>query len=325
MEPSTLPLKEQGLQALRAGNLDAAVELLGRAVMTDGQDAEVLASLGVAYSQKGQHDLAVRALESAVAMQPEEARFQFNLGVALESAGDAPAAVAPYREALRLNPEHAQARARLQALGGPAPSMPAERSAAPLAGTAASAAPWQPGWQPTQEPAATPAPPPAAASAPWLAEPSDSAASTVAALSGVSRGPGPAAPRPAGLGLVVVLSTVVGVVEMISGGLVLVGANAAKASQAAQVAATPDALIFMVTGFFLFMLGVGTLVTSHFLSKGCNWARLTFIGVICLGILLNLAQAFLQTGAHVPIPQLTIQAGMLLFLNSPAVRAYCQR
>jgi tetratricopeptide (TPR) repeat protein len=324
MEPSNFPLKEQGLQALRAGNLDAAVELLGRAVMTDGQDPEVLAFLGVAYSQKGQHDLAVRALESAVAMQPEEARFQFNLGVALESAGDAPAALAPYREALRLNPEHAQARARLQALEGPAPSVSAERSTAPLAGTAASAAPWQPGWQPTQEPAATPAPPAAAASAPWLAKPADSAASTVAAPSGVTRGPA-AAPRPAGLSLVVVLSAVVGVVEMISGAVVLLGASAAKAGQATQAATTYDAPVFMVMGFFLFMLGVGTLVTSQFLSKGYNWARLTFIGVICLGILLNLAQAFLQTGAHVPIPQLTIQAGMLLFLNSPAVRDYCQR
>src|SRR5438093_4544453 len=116
MESPTLSLKDHGLQALRAGNLDGAIDLLARAVMADSQDAEVLAFLGVAYSQTGQHAQAQRALQTAIAMQPQDVRFQFNLGAALESAGDAPGAAAAFREALRLNPEHVQARARLEAL-----------------------------------------------------------------------------------------------------------------------------------------------------------------------------------------------------------------
>src|SRR5438270_8712925 len=105
MENATPNLREQGVQALREGNLDGAVDLRARAVMADGQDADAQAFLGVAYSQKGLHAQAKRALETAVELQPQNAAFQFNLGVALEHAGDQAGATAAYRTALQLNPE----------------------------------------------------------------------------------------------------------------------------------------------------------------------------------------------------------------------------
>src|SRR5947207_10618442 len=114
MENATPNLREQGVQALREGNLDGAVDLLARAVMADGQDAEAQAFLGVAYSQKGLHPQAKRALQTAVELRPQEARYQFNLGVALEVANDLAGAAAAYQRVLQLNPEHPQARAKLQ-------------------------------------------------------------------------------------------------------------------------------------------------------------------------------------------------------------------
>src|SRR6266542_250836 len=101
MDSPTPSLREQGIHALREGNLDQEVELLARAVMADGQDAEAQAFLGVAYGQKGQHAQARRALQTAISLPPAEPRYQFNLGVLLEQGGDASGAEHAYREALR--------------------------------------------------------------------------------------------------------------------------------------------------------------------------------------------------------------------------------
>jgi len=58
-------LREQGMQALRDGEIDRAVDLLARTVIADGQDAEAQALLGVAYSQKGLHAQATRFVLAA--------------------------------------------------------------------------------------------------------------------------------------------------------------------------------------------------------------------------------------------------------------------
>src|SRR5258707_10088776 len=118
METSTATLREQGLQALRDGDADGAVDHLARAVMADAQDAEAQAFLGVAYSQKGLHAQAKRALQTAVELRPQEVRYHFNLGVALEQASDWNGAANTYRRVLQVNPEHPQARAKLQGLSG---------------------------------------------------------------------------------------------------------------------------------------------------------------------------------------------------------------
>lgn len=148
MDTSTSSLREQGLQALRQGQIDQAVDLLARAVIADGRDAEAQAFLGVAYSQKGLHAQAKRALQSAVALQPQSASYQFNLGVALEHSGDLQGAAAAYRLALQLNPEHPQARARLQALSAATPARPVAAAAPAAPGAAHPEAPWLVGKDP---------------------------------------------------------------------------------------------------------------------------------------------------------------------------------
>src|SRR5262249_44229104 len=145
--PNSSP-RDEGIQALRAGEIDRAVELLGRAVMLDDHDAEAKALLGVAYSQKGLHAQAKRALQTAVELQPQNANFRFNLGVALERAGALQGAAVAYRDTLQLNKDHQQARAKLQAMG---PQAHAFLAQAPRPGEAG---------------AGTPVPPPSGAAPP---------------------------------------------------------------------------------------------------------------------------------------------------------------
>lgn len=116
MNTTLASLREQGIQALREGNLDLAIDVLVRALVADSQDAEAQMFLGVAYSQKGLHAQARRAPQNAVELRPREARWYFNLGVALEQSGDTSGAVDAYRQAVRISPEQPQARARLLGL-----------------------------------------------------------------------------------------------------------------------------------------------------------------------------------------------------------------
>ncbi len=97
MEGSTSSLREQGVQALRGGQIDAAITLLSRAVAADGEDAEAQAVLGQACSQKGLHAQARQALETAAALDPLNARYRCQLGAALEQAGDRSDALRVYR------------------------------------------------------------------------------------------------------------------------------------------------------------------------------------------------------------------------------------
>lgn len=162
MDP-TPSLRDQGIQALRAGDLDKAIDVLARAVMADDSDAEAKALLGVTYSQKELHTQAKRALQTAVELQPHNPNFRFNLGVALERSGDLQGAALAYRDTLQLNKDHAQARAKLQAMGpqGQALIHAAARPPDPGGVTAAAPpAPPPPGAMPP--PGAPPGMPPAA-------------------------------------------------------------------------------------------------------------------------------------------------------------------
>ena len=53
METAGQIYREQGARALTEGALDHALDLLSRAVMADGRDAEAKGYLAVVYSRKG--------------------------------------------------------------------------------------------------------------------------------------------------------------------------------------------------------------------------------------------------------------------------------
>lgn len=117
MSIETPPLRDQGLQALQAGELKKAIDLLSKAVLQDHNDAHAKVLLGMAYSQDGMHAQAIRALQTAVEIEPKNADFRYNLGAALENSGDTAGALHAYRDAIQLNKDHAAARTRLQTLG----------------------------------------------------------------------------------------------------------------------------------------------------------------------------------------------------------------
>jgi tetratricopeptide (TPR) repeat protein len=354
MDTPTPSLREQGIQALRAGNLDGAIDLLARAAMADGQDAEAQAFLGVAYSQKGQHDLAQRALQAAIAMQPQEARYPFNLGVAREQAGDATGAVQAYREALRLNPAHAQAKARLQAMEA--------RAAASSAATPATggSTPWlgqqPPGVAPTA-PAA-----PAAPTAPWLAgqqAPGATAggptgtvqcpsckqwsrpgmscewcsaslgrppASTYGASPEAARSADYEALRPASVILVVVLECIGAVIVLLAGIMVMLGGGAigaALGAQAGPAGAPMFGAIMAGVGIVFIVIALVHFMLSYFLWVGKNWARITLTVLTALSMLGNLLQAANSRSPIVPVLSLVFSAALLILLNIPATKEFC--
>lgn len=127
-EPSsrTRSLRDQGLQALRAGEDAQAIDLLTRAVLTDDRDAEARACLGIAYSRKGLHPQALRLLQETVGLAPDSPNYRFNLGVAYDRAGQLEPAREAFLETLRLAPDHPQAQQRLQSLAPPVPDPPLE-------------------------------------------------------------------------------------------------------------------------------------------------------------------------------------------------------
>src|SRR5262249_5741502 len=144
--------REQGVQALRAGRVDEAIELLAQAVAADGRDAEAHAFLGVAHSQKGCHTRARQSLQSAVALAPGNPHYRFNLGVALERAGDVSGAAEAYRETLVIHPQHPQARRLLQGLGTAAGRAGAGAPGPRRSGARDAAAPWLRGQLPATVP-----------------------------------------------------------------------------------------------------------------------------------------------------------------------------
>lgn len=126
MSVPTHSLRDQGVEALKNGQIDLAIDILSRVVVSQDDDAEAKALLGVAYSQKGLHNQAKRALQTAVELQPQNPNFQFNLGVAYERAGDLKAAAIAWRDALHYSPNHPQSKAKLKALGPQAQALLAD-------------------------------------------------------------------------------------------------------------------------------------------------------------------------------------------------------
>jgi hypothetical protein len=335
MDNPTPSLREQGIQALRAGNIDPAVDLLARAVIADPQDAEAQAFLGVAYSQKGMYAQAKRALDSAIELQPGNAGFRFNLGVALEQAGDGAGAASAYREALQINPEHPQARARAQALAGQAPTAtPAARQpAAPPSTASPSDAPWLRGR--AVSPAA-PAGPPGTVQCPhcqewskpglsceWCSGPlqrGSSPMSGVALDSAVSPS-GYAPRRPFRVSLLVVLYDLAAICSIIIG----IGFGISAAGAAARPDGMPKAVIMAAVAAATMVMALVMLTVAYFLWRGFNWARVTLIILLVLALLGQLAQILSSRSPVVPLLEVTLSVLFLAILNTRRTREFCTR
>src|SRR4051812_43987594 len=101
--PSTTDL---GTDALRRGDLAAAVSLLERAQHAAPRDYLAAFYLGVAYQRGGRALEAAAAFHHALALQPNAVQAHFHLGETLEAIGQRPEAETSYRRALAVEPGH---------------------------------------------------------------------------------------------------------------------------------------------------------------------------------------------------------------------------
>lgn len=110
------PSREDGLQLLQTGELEASIECLREVLDSDPMDARALNYLGAACAKKGEMGEAIAAFESAVEIEPTHKTY-FNLGVAYEMIGSPANARSAFSRALQLNPAYTAASDALARLG----------------------------------------------------------------------------------------------------------------------------------------------------------------------------------------------------------------
>jgi len=122
-----------GVLAHRTGQVDAAVDLVRRAIANSPEAAEYYSNLGVMLTSQGRLDEAAAACHGALARHPNLPEAHYNLGNALQAAGELEAAALSYRQALALRSDYPQAHNNLGnvllALGRPAAAAAAYREA----------------------------------------------------------------------------------------------------------------------------------------------------------------------------------------------------
>lgn len=100
--------KNEGLQFLKAGQVDEAIEAFERALHHDQDDAQLHMYLGIAYGRKNDKLHAIHHLETSVNLD-ENPRALYNLGMIYETAHRIDEAVRQYKMAIQLDPAYAQA------------------------------------------------------------------------------------------------------------------------------------------------------------------------------------------------------------------------
>jgi tetratricopeptide (TPR) repeat protein len=98
-----------GLNAFHARRHEAAVELIGQAITTDGAVARYHANLGLALAALGRLDEAVTCQYRAIGLDPEFSQAFNNLGVLFQLRGRLQEAAACFRRSVELTPDYPEA------------------------------------------------------------------------------------------------------------------------------------------------------------------------------------------------------------------------
>ena len=96
-----------------AGRLDEAIESYRKAVEFNPEMAEGHFNLGKGLADRGENELAAESYRRAIELYPDYAEAHGNLGAALACGGDIRGALASYRRAIELKPESAEAHSGL--------------------------------------------------------------------------------------------------------------------------------------------------------------------------------------------------------------------
>lgn len=102
-----------GVIALQVGKFDAAVELIGKALVHKPDYVDAHSNLGNALSELNKLDEAVASYRNALAINPDYAEGHFNLGNTLKTLNKIDEAIESYDKALTLKPDYADAHTNL--------------------------------------------------------------------------------------------------------------------------------------------------------------------------------------------------------------------
>lgn len=97
-----------GLIAYQTGHIEAAVELIGKAISVQ-PSASMYCNLGNALRDQGSLEAAVERYREALSLQPDDAETRCNLGKALHEQGKLDAAVEQFQRVIAARPELAEA------------------------------------------------------------------------------------------------------------------------------------------------------------------------------------------------------------------------
>jgi len=98
-----------GLLSHQAGRIDAALDLIHRAIALRPNFPEAYNNLGNALKDRGKLDDAVAAYRQAIVLTPNYAGAHYNLGNALKDKGELDQAIAAYRKAINFRPDFPEA------------------------------------------------------------------------------------------------------------------------------------------------------------------------------------------------------------------------
>jgi predicted O-linked N-acetylglucosamine transferase (SPINDLY family) len=102
-----------GVLASQRGQMDRAIELIGRAIAVDPAVALYHCNLGEICRRSGQPDRAIAHFYRATELKPGAADAHNNLGTVLWEKGRLEEALAAYRRAIELKPDHVEAHSNL--------------------------------------------------------------------------------------------------------------------------------------------------------------------------------------------------------------------
>ncbi len=127
--PSYNPQRDEGIDAMRRGDIGTALPLLESACVSNPDDFYAHLVLGGAYYSLKQDAKAVEMLNCAIVLNPESAQAHYNLGIALERMEKLEEAVASVERAVKLHPTYPQAASVLRKWKRRLASLPEEETA----------------------------------------------------------------------------------------------------------------------------------------------------------------------------------------------------
>lgn len=106
---------EEGLRLLKAGQIDQAIDVLGKVLQADSEDAKAHMYIGIAYYQKNDRLHSIHHLEESLRLE-ETPKGYYNLGLVYEAVHRVDEAVRQYRMALEMDPKYELAKQALKRL-----------------------------------------------------------------------------------------------------------------------------------------------------------------------------------------------------------------